>query len=87
MDGKTLSKMIRDKKKDSLRPDMDSAGQEAVDPNVAWDAKMASEVNETTKEPDHEPATASEMGENESSQSTEQLKRSSARIQRYIDSL
>ena len=45
MDGKSLSKMIREKKKGALRQDMDYAGQDAVDPNEAWDAKQAAEVN------------------------------------------
>jgi hypothetical protein len=87
MDAKSLSKMIRDKKKNSLRPDMDSAGQEAVDPVEAWDAKQASEVNEALNEPDAMPASASEMGESESSQDTAQLKKAMARISKYIDSL
>jgi hypothetical protein len=85
MDTKALSKAIRDKKK--LRPDMDSAGQEAADPVDAWDAKMSTDVNEALDEPDAEPASASEMGENESSQDIEQLKRSMARIAKYIESL
>jgi hypothetical protein len=91
MDGKALSKAIRDRKKQNpqsdLRQDMDYAGQDAVDPNVAWDLKQATEINEATGDEDHEPATASEMGENESSQDTDQLKRSSARIKKYLDSL
>lgn len=86
-DGKMLSKQIREKKKSSLRPDMDSAGQEAVDPNAAWDAKQNSEVNEILDNPDHDPASPAQMGENESSQSKEQLKKAMARIAKYIDSL
>lgn len=85
MDGKSLSKMIRDKKK--LRPDMDSAGQSGVDPNVAWDDKQAMEVNEALDDPDHEPASPSEMGEHESSQDLAQLKKSLERINKYFDSL
>lgn len=87
LDGKSLSKMIRMRKKDSLRADMDSAGQEGVDPNVAWDEKQDSDVNEILGEPDHEPASDSEMGDNESSQDVAQLKKSMARIAKYIDSL
>ena len=90
-DGKSLSAMIRRKKKQAgesdLRPDLDSAGQTGVDPVEAWDDKMASEVNETLGDPDHEPASEREMGEHESSQDKEQLKRSMARIAKYIDSL
>lgn len=87
MNGKELSKMIRMKKKDALRPDMDSAGQEGIDPVAAWDAKQAADVNEVLDEPDAEPASDMEMGEDESSQDVEQLKKSVARIARYIDSL
>lgn len=87
MDGKSLSKMIRDRKKDKLRPDMDDAGQEAVDPVLAWDSKMDSEVNDTLHDPDHMPASASEMGEGESTQSLETRKRWSMRLEKYFDSL
>jgi hypothetical protein len=83
----SLSKMIREKKKNKLRPDMDSAGQEGVDPVTAWDAKQASEVNDVLKEPDHEPATASMMGEGESSQDEVSRKKISARIAKYMESL
>lgn len=87
MDGKAISKMIRTQKKNQLRPDMDYAGQDAVDPNEAWDDKMAVEVNEALGDPDHMPATAAEMGENESSQDIEQLKKSVARIHKYFETL
>ena len=83
----SLSKQIRMKKKASLRPDMDDAGQEAVDPNVAWDAKQASEVNAALDEPDHEPASASEMGEGDSSQKKSSLKKIQARINSYFDKM
>jgi hypothetical protein len=86
-----LSAMIRKKKKQqgqaNLRQDMDYAGQDAVDPNEAWDDKMAGEVNETLDNPDHEPASDAEMGENESSQDRGELKRSVARIRRYFDEM
>jgi hypothetical protein len=86
-----LSAMIRKKKKQQgqadLRQDMDYAGQDAVDPNVAWDEKMAGEVNETLGDPDHEPASDAEMGENESSQDHADLKKSVARIRRYFDEM
>lgn len=87
LDGKSLSKMIREKKKNSLRPDMDDAGQEAVDPNAAWDDKQASEVNDVLGDPDHAPASASMMGENESSQDEASRKKISARIAKYMESL
>ncbi len=66
---------------------MDDAGQDAVDPNAAWDAKQAAEVNDTLDNPDHEPATDAEMGENESSQDKAYLKKAVARIAKYIESL
>jgi hypothetical protein len=87
MDGKALSAAIRKRKKDKLKPDMDYAGQDAVDPNVAWDEKMNTEVNEDLGDPDHEPASPAEMGENESSQDKEELKRSVARIAKYFETL
>lgn len=87
VDAKAVSKAIRMKKKGSLRPDMDYAGQEAVDPNEAWDAKMATEVNEAMDEPNHEPATPEEMGENDPSNDLPQLKRAVARIHKYFESL
>lgn len=87
IDGKALSRMIRKGKSGHLRQDMDYAGQDAVDPNVAWDDKMATEVNEALDDPDHEPASEAEMGENESSQDLGQLKKSVARIAKYFESL
>ncbi len=85
--GKELSKQIRLKKKSSLRPDWDIAGQEAVDPNDAWDAKQNAEVNEALDEPDHEAASDAEMGENDSSQEKRSLKKIQARINAYFDKL
>lgn len=86
-----LSAMIRKKKKQqgsaNLRQDMDYAGQDAVDPNEAWDDKMAMDVNETLGDPDHEPASDAEMGENESSQDKAELKKSVHRIRRYFDEM
>lgn len=86
-DAKSLSAMIRKKKKGSLRPDMDSAGQEGVDPVVALDTEKASQVNDAMMEPDHEPASPSEMGEGESSQSIKSLKRAMRVISQYLDSM
>ena len=91
LDGKELSAAIRKKKKQSgqadLRQDMDYAGQEAVDPNSAWDAKQNMEVSDVLREPDHEPATDAEMGENESSQDEAKRKKISARLSKYLESL
>lgn len=87
MDGKALSAAIRKRKKDNLKPDMDYAGQDAVDPNVAWDEKQNTEVNEILDNPDHEPASPAAMGENESSQDKAQLKKAMSRINRYFESM
>lgn len=82
-----LSKEIRMRKKNKLKPDMDYAGQDAMDPNEAWDAQQDAQVNETLGEPDHEPASKEEMGENESSQNKHDLKRVQARINSYFNEL
>jgi len=91
MDGKALSAAIRKKKKEGMhadyRQDMDYAGQDAVDPNVAWDEKQNMEVSDVLGEPDHEPASASEMGENESSQEESKRKMVSARMKKYMDNM
>jgi hypothetical protein len=87
MDGAGISKAIRMKKKNQLRPDMDYAGQDAVDPNEALDIEKNQEVSDALGEPDHEPASPAEMGENESSQDIAQLKKSVARLEKYFDSL
>ena len=90
-DDAELSQMIRKKKRQEgeadLRQDLDYAGQIAVDPNEAWDDKMAGEVNDTLGDPDHEPASPAEMGENESSQDRHELKKSVGRIRRYFDEM
>jgi hypothetical protein len=87
MDAKGLSAAIRKRKKDSLKPDMDYAGQDAVDPNVAWDEKMNTEVNDVLGEPDHMPASKSEMGQADDSQDEGKRKKISARINRYFESM
>lgn len=96
MDAKSLSKAIRDKKKQqgqaNLRPDMDYAGQEAVDPNEALDIQKNMEVSDAIENAgqegmDHEPASDIEMGEDESSQDAATRKRISARIAKYMESL
>lgn len=87
MADQSLSKMIREKKKGSLRQDMDYAGQDAVDPNAAWDDKQASEVNEVLDAPDHESPSDAEMGENECTQYESDRKKISARIKKYMDAM
>lgn len=91
IDGAALSKYIREKKKRSgqadLKPDMDSAGQEAVDPNVAWDEQKAMEVDEVLGDEPEGSASDAEMGENESSQDKSKLKKAMARINSYMDSI
>lgn len=86
-DAKGLSKAIRDKKKNVLRQDMDYAGQDAIDPNEALDIQKNLEVSDALDEPDHEPASDKEMGEDESSQDKAWLKKSVARIAKYLESL
>lgn len=85
--GKMLSNAIRKRQKDLLRPDMDYAGQEALQPTTVDEIKQNERVSEILDDPDHEPATDDEMGENESSQDKAALKRAMARIAQYIDSL
>jgi hypothetical protein len=86
-DSKELSKHIRDKKKRAYRPDMDSAGQEGVPPEAALAADLNAKVSATLDDPDHEPASEKEMGEEESSQSLEKRKKVSARLNSYFDSM
>jgi hypothetical protein len=83
----SISKEIRKKKRNSMRPDMDSAGQEALDPVDAWEAKQDAEVNDVLGEPDHSPASDEEMGENDSSQEKRSLKKIQARINSYFKEL
>lgn len=91
IDGAALSKYIREKKKKSgqadLRQDMDYAGQEGVDPNVAWDEKQAMEIDHTLGDEPEGSATDAEMGENDSSQDKMKLKKAMARINAYMDSI
>lgn len=86
-ESKELSKIIREKKKRSLRQDMDYAGQEALDPNEAWDAKQDAEVNTTLDEPDHEPASEEEMGEDDSSQDKKSLKRAMSIVNKFFSTM
>lgn len=90
LDGKELSASIRKRKKDTgpdYRQDMDYAGQNAVDPNMALDEEKNDEVSDVLDAPDHEAATDAEMGENESSQEESKRKKISARIGKYMESL
>jgi len=93
-DNKSISKAIRDKKKGSLRQDMDYAGQDAVDPNEALDVEKNAEVSDVLDEnshsnhnQDHAPISDDAMGENESSQDEGKRKKISARINKYFESL
>lgn len=86
-EARELSKLIREKKKHHLRQDMDYAGQEALDPNAAWDAKQDAEVNTILDNPNHEPATEEEMGENDSSQDKRSLKRAMSVINKYFHTM
>jgi hypothetical protein len=81
-----LSESIRDKKKQRFRPALDSAGH-LPDPNEAWDKHQNDEVSKTLGDPDHEPASPTEMGEHESSQDKVYLKKSIERIKKYLDSM
>jgi hypothetical protein len=87
LDGKSLSAAIRAKKKNLLKPDMDSAGQEGLDPTTVDEIKQNMRVSETLGQPDHAPASPSEMGEDESSQDESKRKKVSARIASYFKGL
>lgn len=87
LDGKSLSAAIRAKKKNLLKPDMDSAGQEALDPNTIDEIKQNMRVSDILGEPDHAPASPSQMGEDESSQDEGKRKKISARIASYFKGL
>ena len=89
---KGMSAAIRAKKKATLKPDMDYAGQEALQPTTADEIKQNLEVSNALEDAgvegmDHEPASAEAMGEHESSQDVKQLKKSVARIAKYFESL
>jgi len=91
MEGSALSKYIREKKKKAgqanLRADMDYAGQDGVDPNDAWDEKQDMEINEAMNEEPEKSASASMMGEGESTQKLSDRKKISARIGKYMDEI
>lgn len=86
-EARELSKLIRDKKKRALRADLDDAGQDTVAPETAWQAKMDADVNTTLDDPDHEPATESEMGGDGTSQDTKSLKRAMSLINSYFSKM
>lgn len=83
-EAKELSKLIREKKKRALRPDLDDAGQDSVAPETAWQAKMDADVNTTLGDPDHEPATEAEMGGDGTSQDKMSLKRAMQIVSKYF---
>jgi hypothetical protein len=86
-DASNLSKLIRAKKNKALRPDLDDAGQEGVQPTDAFEAMQADEVNKVLGEPEIESASKEERDGDTDSQDPEQLKRAMSRIQKYINSL
>ena len=91
-DAKGLSKAIRDKKKNKLKPDMDYAGQEAIDPDTADEIEQNLRISHTMEEAgvegaDHAPISGKAMGEDDDSQDTPTRKKISARIAKYMDSL
>ncbi len=85
-EAKGLSKLIRDRKKKSFRPDMDDAGQEGLPPEVALSTELNAKVNDMTGE-DHEPASDAEMGEDDSSQDKKSLKRAMGIINKYFSTM
>jgi hypothetical protein len=92
LDGKTLSAAIRKKKKNLLRPDMDSAGQEALDPTAVDDLKQNERVSVALEDAgvegaDHAPPSDAAMGEDESSQDVKKLQKISSRILGYFKGL
>lgn len=92
MNAKGMSAAIRMKKKNLLRPDMDYAGQDGLQPTTADEIEQNLRISETMEDAgvegmDHEPASPEAMGEGESSQDVKQLKKSIARIAKYFESL
>jgi hypothetical protein len=89
---KGMSAAIRMKKKALLKPDMDYAGQEALQPTTADEIKQNLEVSHALEDAgvegmDHEPASPEEMGEGDNTQDVKDLKKISARIAKYFESL
>ena len=92
MNPKGISAAIRAKKKNLLKPDMDYAGQDAIDPDTADEIKQNLRVSHALEDAgvegmDHEPASEEEMGERDDSQDVKDLKRISARIASYFAGL
>ena len=87
LDGKELSKAIRLKKKNLLRPDLDSAGQSGLQPTTADEIDQNERISHTLNAPDHAPASPEAMGEHESSQDESKRKKISARIASYFHGL
>lgn len=87
MDAKAISKAIRMKRKNLLKPDMDYAGQEALDPCATDEIEQNARVSATLDAPDHENPSMAEMGEDSSSQDEMKRKKISARIGSYFKSL
>lgn len=87
MDAKAISKAIRMKRKNLLKPDMDYAGQEALDPCATDEIKQNAEISATLDAPDHEKPSDEAMGEGSSSQDESKRKKISARIASYFGGL
>lgn len=87
LDAKAISEAIRKRKKNLLKPDLDSAGQESLDPSAADDIVQNARVSGILGDPDHAPASPAQMGENESSQDEAKRKAISARIASYFKGL
>ena len=92
LNAKALSAAIRAKKKNLLKPDLDSAGQTAMDPDSVDEIKQNLRVSHTLEEAgveghDHEPASEHEMGEQDDTQDVKDLKKISARIAKYFEHL
>jgi hypothetical protein len=92
IDAAALSAAIRKKKKNLLKPDMDYAGQEALNPTTTDEVEQNLRVGQALEEAgtegyDHPHVSDEEMGEDENSQDIKVLKRISARIASYFDSL
>jgi len=87
IDAKGMSAAIRKKRKNLLKPDMDYAGQEALDPCATDEIEQNDRVSETLGAPDHEKPSDAAMGEDTSSQDEAKRKKISARIGSYFKEL
>jgi hypothetical protein len=91
LNAKELSRAIRMKKKNLLRPDWDLAGQN-LEPTTVDELEQNIRISDALEDAgvegrDHEPPSDTEMGEHESTQNIRDLKKISARIAKYFESL